>query len=446
MAMPNETLTIEQEAAINHAVQWVLEHLHKNIDPLQEDLDIISASPQTTFVINQLYDRWKAEKEIGFRKAFAAFREDHRWLHDLRRKELPSRDGTEKEQTTEQKPKRRIRFVDDEVIENMPAREWTIGGILPRSGVCMLFGPPETYKSFLAIDWSLSIGFGRGWQGRPVKKGGVAYIAGEGFAGLGARSKAWKSYHKQLGKSGVKWYGGAVDLTDLSSVNELYEALDEDFAEDSLELIVIDTFSRNSGGAEENSNTDVKKFMHTADLLQKRYKCTVLIIHHCGKNPEKGPRGASAFTGDTETIISVDLFSGGAMQGIKVGCYKQKDAEKFDPITLALHKVQYGDLSEEGSLVLIKTEVTFDEIDDNIASSKGKVQKMYEILIGKELTLSEWIALGSAHDVSEPTAKRARKELYDAKKVWYRSDTKRYYVPSRNNNEDNTVKNDDSNE
>jgi RecA-family ATPase len=446
----------ENTPMIQQATQWALEDLFKGQQPSQEDLTIIAATPAIAEKINGLCDALKEGGEPALRKAFNAFCKDidlankasgkkDNWLRDLRNKEVPPRAGTEGEQAEEQKPKRRIRFVDDDVIENMPAREWLVTGLLPRNGVCILFGLPGTYKSFLAIDLALSIGFGRGWQGRKVRKGGVAYIAGEGFAGLGTRSKAWKAFHRMQGKSGVKWYGDSIDLTEPASVNELYEALDEDFIENPLELIIIDTFSRNSGGAEENSNTDVKKFMHTADLLQKKYGCTILIIHHCGKNPDKGPRGASAFTGDTETIISVDHFSN-AMQGIKIGCFKQKDAESFDPIHLALHKVQYGELSEESSLVLVKTDVT-EENDNPLASAKKSEQIMYEVLRGKELTLTDWVALGIARGISESSAKKARKELYEVRQViGYKKEGKLYYALEDKAKEQDIVESEKPNE
>jgi hypothetical protein len=426
MTTGNSALPSEIVLRIEHSVQYILEDVLNNRKPSQGDLATIALSPRVAGPITDLCNSLGKSNGKSPQSVFASLIVDNPWMNELRSKPIPPRPGTEDDQKTEQKSQRRIRFVDDEVVENMPAREWLIGGLLPHSGVCMLFGLPETYKSFLAIDWALSVGFGRAWNGRPTRKGSVAYIAGEGYAGLGARSKAWKAYNRQSGKSGVKWYGDSVDLTDPSSVNDLYEALDNDFADNILELIIIDTFSRNSGGAEENSNTDVKKFMHTADLLQKRYKCTVLIIHHCGKNPEKGPRGASAFIGDTETIICVDLFSD-AMQGIKISCFKQKDAEKFDPIHLVLHKVLYGESPEESSLVLIKTEV--EEDVNPMATVKKSEQIMYDVLQGKELTLTDWVALGMAHGISESSAKKSRKELYETRGlIGYKRDYKLYYV------------------
>jgi len=65
-------------------------------------------------------------------------------------------------------------------------------------------------------------------------------------------------------------------------------------------LVVIDTLSRCSGGADENSNTEMARVIAAADQVQQRFHCTVLIVHHAGKDRERGPRGASSLIGNTE--------------------------------------------------------------------------------------------------------------------------------------------------
>lgn len=324
-------------------------------------------------------------------------------------------------------------FVRDDDLENMPPREWLIPGILPKEGVAILFGQPGTYKSFLAIDWALSIGFGYGWLGREIAQGGVAYIAGEGKAGLGPRIKAWKAHNRKQGNSNVYWLGQPVDLSSAESRIALTKALDKVLEETKLSLIVIDTFSRNSGSADENSNKDVKLFMRALDSLKDQYKCAILLIHHVGKDSTKGIRGASAFTGDTETTICLEH----SMSGIKMIIPKQKDAEAPQPIHLSIHPVIYGDYPEESSIVLVKSDVSIEEEDENKVSEKKSVQIMYEALIGKELTITEWTAIAieqsktenNPKGMSKRTAMNARQELYDAGKVWYKKDSKLYYVP-----------------
>ena len=422
----------EDKAAIELAMQFALDDIltHKK-EPSQDDLAVIPPGEMTN-IINALSEALKEDLkkggELGTRKAFTALCKQHSWLSALKNKPIPSRPKPEDEQ--EQTEEINLEFVRDDALENMPPREWLIAGLLPKEGVAILFGQPGTYKSFLAIDWALSIGFGYGWLGKEVKKGGVAYIAGEGKAGLGPRIKAWKAHNKRQGNSEVYWLGQSVNLSDSESCYALQKALDKVASETEIKLIIIDTFSRNSGDADENSNKDVKIFMRSLDYLQRKYSCSVLLIHHVGKDPSKGIRGASAFTGDTETTICLEHVMG----GIKMTVPKQKDAESPDPIHLVLHPVLYGNNPEDNSIVLIKSDAPIEEEEENKVSSKKSVQTMYDVLIGKELNTTQWVNLAMEAGISSGAAYSAKKELYEVKKlVWYKKEGKLYYVPNGTN-------------
>ncbi len=422
----NATLTTID---IQFAQRWILEYLLKGQEPPPELWSAIRPGEALQELRRALPDdiRGKEAEEI-MQKSFIVISslDEHKWLRDLASMPLPIRPGIEGEQTEEQTPKRRIQFVEDSDIENRPAREWVIPGILPKSGIAMLFGAPGTYKSFLAIDWALTIGYGRGWAGRATKQGSVAYIAAEGSFGLSARIKAWKGYHQVQGNSGVRWYDQAILLQDPSYVNELLIALKEDFPIPPV-LLIIDTLSRCSGGADENSNTEMAKIIAAADIIQQEIGCTVLIIHHDGKDKSKGPRGASSLIGNMETIISIDHFSD-ALEGIQIGCFKQKDAEKFEPIRMVLHRVQYGELTEDASIVLIKAE-GIAETNNSLVSTKKSVQVTYNALLGKELTYMDWVREAVSKGIGERSAKEAKKELCDNGKVRYRTEGKLYYIP-----------------
>ena len=67
-----------------------------------------------------------------------------------------------------------------------------IDGLLPKVGVSMVFGGSGVGKSFVALDMALSVAYGQEWHGKPVVKGNVVYMAGEGYFGLGQRLAVWK--------------------------------------------------------------------------------------------------------------------------------------------------------------------------------------------------------------------------------------------------------------
>ena len=354
--------------------------------------------------IDALNTALQADGVVAVRQVFTALAKDRPWLMKLATQQPPS--AQDEQAQKEQPPTRRIRFRPDSVFENRPIRQWLIPTMLPQSGIAMVFGPPGCGKSFLTMAWSLCIASGTPWLGRPVLQGPVAYIAGEGSFGLGPRIRAWKAQTGFQGESGVQWFDETIMLQDAGNLHELITALDEDFPTPPV-LVVIDTLSRCSGGADENSNTDMAKVIAAADSLQQRFHCTVLIVHHAGKDKDRGPRGASSLIGNTETIIEVAPTD----EGCRVICYKQKDAPKFDPISLQLRAVQYGSNEEDNSAVLI---IGDEQVPFKMTHSESV---MYAALLGKQLAYGEWVQAGISAKLSERTAKGAIKKLEQAKRV-----------------------------
>lgn len=354
--------------------------------------------------IEALNTALQADGVVAVRQVFTALAKDRPWLMKLAIQQPPS--AQDEQAQKEQPPTRRIRFRPDSVFENRPIRQWLIPTMLPQSGIAMVFGPPGCGKSFLTMAWSLCIASGTPWLGRPVLQGPVAYIAGEGSFGLGPRIRAWKAQTGFQGESGVQWFDETIMLQDAGNLHELITALDEDFPTPPV-LVVIDTLSRCSGGADENSNTDMAKVIAAADSLQQRFHCTVLIVHHAGKDKDRGPRGASSLIGNTETIIEVAPTD----EGCRVICYKQKDAPKFDSISLQLRAVQYGSNEEDHSAVLI--------IGDEQALLKMTHSEsvMYAVLMGKQLSYTDWIKAGVEAKLTERTAKDALGKLVKAGRV-----------------------------
>ncbi len=322
-------------------------------------------------------------------------------LQSNRRPELAELDKPASEQK-----QRSIRFLDDTELETRPEREWLIPGILPKAGIAMVFGPPASGKSLLVMAWSLCISRGLPWLDRPVTVGPVAYIASEGSFGLKARMTAWKLNQGIPGMSGVRWFDQTLTLQDNKNVAELLVALEEDFPEPPA-LVVIDTLSRCSGGADENSNTEMAKVISSADAIQQKFGCTVLFIHHVGKDAQKGPRGASVLIGNMETIIEVSPTD----EGCRVSCYKQKDAPRFLPIHLQIQSVEWGQGNEENSAILIPGTDT-----SHIAMTHSETV-MFAALAGKRLTYGDWVRAGVEMKLADRTAKDAIAKLKKMERV-----------------------------
>jgi len=376
-----------------------LQHLRFGREPRQADLDQLTGEVRSCLDALLLTLRSKGEHRMNV--LWYELSKDHPWIEHLGSLTLPDTQLTDT-------PTRRVRFLSDEEFENRPQREWLIPTILPKEGIALLFGTPGCGKSFLTIAWSLSIATGTPWLGHEVRQGPVAYIAAEGGFGLGPRIKAWKTFQQVEGDSGVRWFDQTLALQDSGNFNELLTAFAEDFTEPPV-LVVIDTLSRCSGGADENSNTDMAKVIASADALQQRFHCTVLIVHHAGKDSDRGPRGASALIGNTETIIEVAKTE----QGCRLTCYKQKDAPRFEPFALTFQTVQYDATTDESSAVLIPGN------NEEPPALNSSETVMIAILNSAEkaLTYGEWVSAALEAGLKERTATRAIKSLMEARQA-----------------------------
>jgi putative DNA primase/helicase len=140
------------------------------------------------------------------------------------------------------------------LIQDPPKVNWLIKSYIDTGSLSMLFGAPGSMKSFLAIDMGYCIATGRAWHGCPVRKSGpVFYIAGEGFAGLAKRFRAW-SLANNVDLRDVPFFSSnrPAQLLDQASAFEVVQAIDElKSLHGAPVFIIIDTLNRNFGPGDE---------------------------------------------------------------------------------------------------------------------------------------------------------------------------------------------------
>ena len=225
------------------------------------------------------------------------------------------------------KPTKQINIEHWDSIQDEPVK-WMIDKVLPVGSFSALFGPPGSFKSFIALDIAEAIATGRQWMNHEVTEAGaVLYIAGEGFGGIGARIKACKQHHQT--EDGAPIYVIRHQLNLRSSVedfNALMIAVESLVTEISIDfkLIVIDTLARAFGGGNENSSEDMGAFITACGRIQHIVQdCALMILHHSGKDATKGLRGHSSLLGAVDTELELLRFDE-SMKGI-LTISKQKD-------------------------------------------------------------------------------------------------------------------------
>jgi hypothetical protein len=225
-------------------------------------------------------------------------------------------------------------------LKMMSPPEWLIDDVITNESLCVLYGAPGTGKSFIALDMALSIANGREWHDKPVKKGQVLYIAGEGHSGLGKRVNAWQLHHSAPGDSNIHFLSEPVKFSDEQDIDRLIastDAFDLNF-----DLVVVDTVARSLSGVDENSAADMGLFVEACDRLKRHCNASILAVHHAGKDQSRGMRGSSALLGAVDTSLCVTKDE----KIVTIKMEKQKDAEQIKPLQFQMLEVAlFGDSS-----------------------------------------------------------------------------------------------------
>lgn len=217
---------------------------------------------------------------------------------------------------------------------------YVIQSLIPENTVGFLVGESGAKKTFAALHMALCVARGVHFGGLPVRKGSVMYFAPEDANGVRERYAGW-----QLAANGGKplsnfWVlSQQVPLHREDKLRKFAARIKDSafFELNPLSLIVIDTYSANSAGQkigevprvmkegekpewvggrdfDENDNNVAAALMKNAADLAEMLNCAVMIIHHTGKDTERGGRGASALK---------------ANAGFEIMVKKTKDRELF---------------------------------------------------------------------------------------------------------------------
>ncbi|QDU17474.1 hypothetical protein CA11_53160 [Gimesia maris] len=237
--------------------------------------------------------------------------------------------------------KSRFYRVDD--IYNLPDTEWLVRSHITEDSLICIYGSPGAGKSFLALDWALSIASNKSWQDcYDVKNGSVLYIYSEGFKGLKRRLKAWEIQHDKIDASNIIFDEAQNNFCELEEAEEILSDAISDFGHKP-KLIIVDTLARNFQG-NESSSEDMGQFVASLDYLRKESQATVIVIHHQGKDRDKGMRGSSSLLAACDMGIHVGIDK--SLTQMTVSCEKSKDCEPFETYKLRKEVLTVGTDSE----------------------------------------------------------------------------------------------------
>ncbi len=243
----------------------------------------------------------------------------------------------------------RVHFVSADELLGEPKPSALIEGFIQEQEAVVLYGEPNGGKSFLALDWALSIAAGVPWlDTHAVLQGPVIYMAGEGAASLQVRVKAWMTYHKVARLPGAYFQTRPLPLRDDEVIAEIQHTL-RTFAEDEYgagsgavmypRLIVVDTLSQFIMGGDENG-PDMALFVSNVRHLSQEHNTAVLIVHHTNKGGMQ-ERGHTALRGNVDVMFKCrPTYQDHVLTGLSLSNDKQRDKERSEEVSLRLKAVE----------------------------------------------------------------------------------------------------------
>ena len=292
--------------------------------------------------------------------------------------------------------RKRVAYDSDAAIQMIAQQRWLIDQIIPVDAFGVIYGPSGAYKSFCAMDMSACIASAMNWHGNDVDEPGhVLYIGAEGASGLHLRKKAWEIRNqRQLSNLAILGMAVTINSDDHNSLIGLCEELVEEL-DQPIRLIVIDTLARSFQG-EENSATDMGDFVNACDHIREVTGATILVVHHSGKDAEKGARGSSALRAACDFEFKVTSPS---KKMTKISCTKAKDSDPFDDISFKLNVVEIGVSDRKGkaltSLVL-SASTSGDDMRPDLTGHKQTINS----LVASEMarTGEDWVFKAMVQD------------------------------------------------
>jgi hypothetical protein len=268
---------------------------------------------------------------------------------------------------------------DGDVIASPP--KMLLKKLLPASGVAFIGGQSGAGKTFIAVALGVALASGTAFFKYQVKERiGVAYIAAEGQDMFPARVGAAKLASGVKGPIPFAWLDTIPALQTQQEVTEFIEALRGLTKEMQLRFgvrlgaIFIDTVAACLPMKDENSNAEVSGVCRIMRYIGQSIGAVVIPIHHYGKDAGTGLRGASAWHGTADVVVSVTCDidpQSGRVGNRGLAMAKARDAEQgqITPFILEWVKLGADDEGDDFGSCIVKADP--ERLCQNVARNKA---------------------------------------------------------------------------
>jgi AAA domain len=213
-------------------------------------------------------------------------------------------------------------------------RGYLVKGLIARSGLAVIWGPPKCGKSFWAADLVMHIALGWDYHGHKVQQTPVVYVALEGRHGFPARVEAFRRHH---GVDVAPFYLLSASLDLVAKSGQLIASIKAQLGADLPGVLFLDTLNRSLVGSE-SKDEDMARFLAAAEKVAQELNCAVVIVHHCEIDASR-PRGHTSLSGAAESQLKVER---GNTDEIVVTVELAKDFAEGTEIVSRLERINLG--------------------------------------------------------------------------------------------------------
>jgi hypothetical protein len=269
-------------------------------------------------------------------------------------------------------------------LDALPPIRWLIQDYVPEDSLVEVYGAPSAGKTQVVFDMAQTLAA----AGKPV-----IYVVAEGLRGYRSRKKAWQQFRKQLGGELYIWRE-PVQLFEVPAVQHFIDVIKPKQPV----LVVFDTLSRCSLGADENNQKDMGFVLEALDKVRRETSATVIAVHHTNATGGR-ERGSTVIRGGMTVMLEVSKED----DLIAVSCAKVKDSSEFAALYL---KPVLVDIGEEAPVpVLIPAEKRIQTSTDKLSSLQLEILRA----VGMEMFAVSGIKSNQLDELLPPSTKRASK-------------------------------------
>jgi len=265
----------------------------------------------------------------------------------------------------------------DEMAAGAKAPNYLINQCLESDSHGILAGSSQAFKSFMALAMAHSICTGADFFNHKVHGAHkVVYICGEGKGALARRMRAVSVVHGGFNNNLM-----VLDQKIRIDNEDDIKAVSIKIKDIGPALVIFDTFSSMNSATNENDNSDVAAALGMIQRNLSNGFTSSLIVHHFGKDEERGIRGASAFTANSDFILVMKREDPESME-VSLKSIKTKDGDNFAPINAVARIVDLGIEAQDGdkttSLILANAEQRF---SGRPTSTHDKLDNLFDHLV-----------------------------------------------------------------